>query len=75
MKLLRRFIRTLLAEELEDDKPDNLLTEPDDIKGEEQENEVSMVAGISGVTTPLGTGPTYPNKPKKKKKRKSSSKK
>ena len=75
MKLLRALIRSILAEKLKKDIPDNLLTEPDDTEGEEQENEASVVAGIAGATTPLGTGPTYPDKPKKKKKQKSSSKK
>ena len=27
--------------------------------------DVNVVANIAGVTTPLGTGPTYPNKKKK----------
>tara|TARA_Y100000310_G_C19987208_1_gene492470 strand:+ start:93 stop:446 length:354 start_codon:yes stop_codon:yes gene_type:complete len=31
--------------------------------------EISTVASIAGVTTPLGTGPTYPNGTKRRKKK------
>ncbi len=45
-----------------------LLTEPDASNEEEEEtDEQSVCANIAGVTTPLGTGPTYPNKGKKRK--------
>lgn len=38
-----------------------------------RQDEISTLAGgaIVGVTTPLGTGPTYPDRPKKKKRKKS----
>jgi len=52
----------------DDDKPKNLLTEPDEPdEGDDPAKEQSVVANIAGVTTPLGTGPTYPNKGKKRK--------
>ena len=64
MDILREFIRKILAEKEE------LLTEPDETSGREEdpEDEVSVSANVAGVTTPLGTGPTYPVKSKKKKK-------
>ena len=57
---LRRYIRHLLKEE---EKQDNLLTEPDEVEDADPEEEASTVAGgsIRGVSTPLGTGSTYPN--------------
>ena len=75
--LLREFIAMVLLE-ASDEK---LLGEPDFIEDPEDEElyapcpdneqyEVSMIGGggsvIQGVTTPLGTGPTYPGPPKKK---------
>ena len=45
---------------------ENLLTEPDASDDDEQ-REQNVVANISGVSTPLGTGPTYPRRRKKKK--------
>ena len=81
MKKLRLLIREILEEmtsplhDAEDvAHPDStLLTEPDDPNGDEdtvgsEVEEVSTVASIAGVTTPLGTGPSYPTKRKKKKK-------
>ena len=56
---------------------EDLLTEPDDVEfsavdgtGQELEKEASAVGAIAGVTTPLGTGPTYPADAKRKKKQK-----
>ena len=87
MKLLRSYIRALISEaqekEKEDEKPENLLTEPDETEGREDEeghhdeaSAISTGAGamqstgaMAGVTTPLGTGPTHPKKSKKKKKK------
>ena len=63
MKLLRQYIRQLIAEVDKDrEKPDNLLIEPDDASDDEDEEqeEQSVAADVAGVTTPLGTGPTYP---------------
>ena len=74
MKALRNFIRELLLREKKDDdassekKDNNLLVEPDEVDEPGQE-EVSVVANIAGVSTPLGTGPTYPAGKRKKKKR------
>ena len=69
MSVLRKFIRFLIEAESKKEKSDksNLLTEPDEIEGRE-EDEASVVGGIVGVTTPLGAGPTYPNKPDKRRK-------
>ncbi len=60
---------------------EDLLTEPDSSRDrEEAADEVNAIGigggapvstgNIAGVTTPLGTGPTYPAKRKKKKKKK-----
>ena len=62
---------------------DDLLLEPDSSREEQRDepaDEVNAIGigggapvstgNISGVTTPLGTGPTYPSKRKKKKKKK-----
>ena len=71
------------TKEKEDEKPENLLTEPDETEGREDEeghhdeaSAISTGAGamvstgaMRGVTTPLGTGPTHPKKSKKKKKK------
>ena len=87
MQLLRSYIRALISEDKEkskeDEKPENLLTEPDETEGREDEeahhDEVSAIStgagamqstgAIRGVTTPLGAGPTHPKKAKKKKKK------
>lgn len=80
MQKLRRLIREVIKEiaaSIKDDDgahPDStLLTEPDDPSGDEdtvdaEVEEASGVAAIAGVTTPLGTGSTYPNEKRKKKK-------
>tara|TARA_B100001094_G_scaffold311801_1_gene347787 strand:- start:571 stop:759 length:189 start_codon:yes stop_codon:yes gene_type:complete len=62
MRYLRWLIREMLAEE-------EVLGEPDESAEEEHEREEQAIASaVAGVTTPLGTGPTYPNKKRKKKK-------
>ena len=75
MNLLRKYINWVLRESLVDDersdekkKGEDLLLEPDDIDDPVDKSEVSVVANIAGVSTPLGTGPTYPLKSKKKRK-------
>ena len=65
-----------------DNKADDLLLEPDASrekvreKNSDEINAIGMGGGspisrgtMTGVTTPLGTGPTYPSKRKKKKKK------
>ncbi len=52
-------IRIILEKKLEDDK--TLLTEPDEVEGDEEEAEASF-GGVAGVSVPLGAGPNYPNK-------------
>ena len=50
-------------------KEEDLLTEPDNVeeRSESETDEVSAVASIAGVTTPLGTGPSYPGASQKEK--------
>jgi len=61
---LRKIIRRILAEEIFAEK-EELLVEPDEVEGREEE-EVSA-GGVAGVSTPLGTGPNYPNKSRRSK--------
>ena len=64
MRYLRWLIREMLAEE-------EVLGEPDESAEDERErDEQAVAAAVAGVTTPLGTGPTYPDKKRKKKKKK-----
>ena len=64
MRYLRWLIREMLAEE-------EVLGEPDESAEDERErDEQAVAAAVAGVTTPLGTGPTYPNKKRKKNKKK-----
>lgn len=75
-KLLRRYIRLFL------ERRDNVLGEPDLTNQETREkerkrkkkskkrDEASVAAGMPGVSTPLGTGPTYPAKVVKRTKKK-----
>ena len=64
MRYLRWLIREMLAEE-------EVLGEPDESAEDERErDEQAVTAAVAGVTTPLGTGPTYPDKKRKKKKKK-----
>ena len=74
-KLLRQFILEAISEEKDEEahvepRDDELLVEPDfsaDTADAEEKSEVSVAGVVAGVTTPLGTGPTYPNKGKKRK--------
>ena len=84
MNLLRKYIRQIIIEdcaicgpgsypefsEVDDDKKsdEDLLLEPDEVEDSNATSEINTVANIAGVSTPLGTGPTYPIKPKKKRK-------
>lgn len=76
-RLLREFISAVLLEEIDE----KLLGEPDFIDGRGSEDEPdpdntikgsrheqAVVSAIAGVTTPLGTGPTYPVPKRKKRK-------
>jgi len=62
---LRKIIRRILAEEIFAEK-EELLVEPDEVVGREEE-EVSA-GGVAGVSVPLGAGPNYPNKTSRSKK-------
>tara|TARA_Y100000287_G_C13921938_1_gene210507 strand:- start:166 stop:414 length:249 start_codon:yes stop_codon:yes gene_type:complete len=72
---LRKYISLLLREKAK--KKDRLLGEPDLTNKEQRKNknkekekdEMSVAAGMPGVSTPLGTGPTYPAKIIKKNKK------
>ena len=75
---LRKYISLLLLREKRKDKNDNLLGEPDlsndkqrekDLNKKKEPDEMSVAAGMPGVSTPLGTGPTYPAKIVKKNKK------
>ena len=82
MKLIREFIRLVLEKKDVLGEPD--LTNQDERSKEKKDSkskskkekktpdEASVAAGMPGVSTPLGTGPTYPAKvirrTKKKKK-------
>ena len=70
MHVIRQLIREYLLYRLlekKEEKRDDLLTEPDEPNGlEDSKDEVSVVSNIAGVTTPLGTGPTYPTNKKRK---------
>lgn len=73
--LLRQFILESVKEDEENEahlKPrdDHLLVEPDfsaDEADAEEKFEQSVAGAVAGVTTPMGTGATYPNKGKNKK--------
>jgi hypothetical protein len=55
LEQIRLMIQELILEEL--------LAEPDEMNPEEEQaaqDEQSVTASISGVTVPLGRGPTYP---------------
>ena len=63
MRYLRWLIREMLAE-------DEVLGEPDESAEDERDkDEQAVVSAIAGATTPLGTGPTYPDKKRKKRKK------
>ena len=70
-KLIREFIRLFL------ERSSDVLGEPDLSNQEEREkekkdsekDEMSVAAGMPGVSTPLGTGLTYPAKIVKKNKK------
>lgn len=64
MKRLRKLIRLILEKE-QPAKGEELLTEPDEVEGSEDENEVSS-GGVAGVSVPLGAGPNYPSSTRRK---------
>ena len=69
MRSLRELIRIILKEEV--------LGEPDESAEDERvdSDEQAVVGAVAGVTTPLGTGPTYPAGMKKKHKKRLGDKK
>ena len=74
MNLLRKYVRLIVREAADNGKTnkekrdEDLLLEPDEINDPDDKSELNTVANIAGVSTPLGTGPTYPLKSKKKRK-------
>ena len=80
MKLIREFIRLVLEKKDVLGEPD--LTNQDERSKEKKDSkskskkekktpdEASVAAGMPGVSTPLGTGPTYPAKVIKRTKKK-----
>lgn len=65
MENLRDVIREIIREMMIDEK-EELLGEPDQADGREEEE--ASAGGVAGVSTPLGTGPNYPNKTRRSKK-------
>ena len=67
--IIKRFIAEALSEQ-----QSKLLVEPHETNdnGDDEsvtnKQEQSVCGAVAGVSTPLGTGPTYPNKRKKNKK-------
>ena len=60
-RIIRLFIRSLIEGAYEE-----VIDEDDELEGDAKD-EVSA-GGVAGVTTPLGTGPHYPNPESKKRK-------
>ena len=54
------YIKWMLSE-APDDSDSELLIEPDHSDEEQEQDEQSVAAAVSGVVTPLGTDATYPN--------------
>jgi len=69
-KLVREIIKEIHHEDKQASNDEELLIEPDEPESEKEENEASVVAGIAGATTPLGTSSTYPGRNNQKKKKK-----
>jgi len=68
MRVLREYIRLLLEEEVLGEPDMSAEDERDDDDTEADEQSAVGGGNIAGVTTPLGTGPTYPaTDPRKKK--------
>ena len=61
MKDLRSLIRFILESE---EKKEDLLLEPDEIEGDEEQEASS--GGVAGVSVPLGAGPHYPSRSPRK---------
>ena len=69
MHPLRKYIRILIEKELKvKDKNKDLLTEPDEVEGREEQEASS--GGVAGVSVPLGAGPNYPGRSKRSRKKK-----
>ena len=68
MNTLRQYIRLLLEEEILGEPDMSAEDERDDNESEKDEQAAVAGGGIAGVTTPLGTGPTYPATDRRKKK-------
>ena len=56
MDTLRKIVRFLVEKELKNE--DDLLTEPDETEGREEQEASS--GGVAGVSVPLGAGPNHP---------------
>jgi hypothetical protein len=73
-QLLRTYIRLLFLERKNDvlGEPDltNQDTREKEDRDHEKSDEMSVAAGMPGVSTPLGTGPSYPKKVIKRTKKK-----
>ena len=58
--IIRKYVRILLEKEEDKSKELELITEPDEADGDEEEE--ASFGGVAGVTVPLGAGPHYPNR-------------
>ncbi len=66
-KKLWEYVKWMM-EVVDIDDDGELLTEPDVSRDDDEDaNEQSVCANIAGVTTPLGTTSTYPDRKKKRK--------
>tara|TARA_Y100000114_G_C11513870_1_gene210291 strand:+ start:112 stop:369 length:258 start_codon:yes stop_codon:yes gene_type:complete len=58
MDTLRKLISAIIKEEAKKYEAEELLTEPDETEGREEDEASS--GGVAGVSVPLGGGPNYP---------------
>ena len=83
LKLLKKWINLILESDIlgepdltnQEEREKELKDKKDKKEKEDKEKlEMSVAAGMPGVTTPLGTGPTYPAKVLKRTKKKKKTK-
>jgi len=66
---MKNLLRTYIREALRFLSEKSVLSEPDERTEEKQDEMISLgSSAVRGVTAPMGTGPTHPEKPGKKKK-------
>ena len=68
---MKNLLRLYIREALRYISEKSALNEPDERAEEKQDEMISLgTSAVGGVTTPMGAGPTYPDRPGKKKKSK-----